>query len=1005
MSLSVRNKIAFIDGSCPKPVATSPDYKQWDRYNNMVMSWLTSSLSSDIAESVQYSETTKSIWKQLNNRYGSVNGTKVFELKRELASTYQGSLDIASYFTKLKRIWDELGIMCSSHANSCNCAAKEGLQKEKREDKIHQFLMGLNEVYVGAAETVYSKSDFDNQSMTSNLFCKYCKKPGHLINKCYKLHGFSTNFKFTKGRKAVANMVTYSEFSASECTSFNQTSIVHVAKNASVVPGLTKQQYSQLLSLLQQSHVSDPGPQLNIMSSANFAVSLPNGYKVKVTCTGSFVLTESIILQNVLHLPSLSTISSLYINSQINLIEKTSQPQVTVSNAYSSLSSLSVSDHLPYFSLPVVSKSPLSTTSLSVPTYWFESGMPLDATTSSTPLSVPFPSDDPSFPNASDNHHSPCDASSSDVSPSPHITDALFDSIPSTSSPSTSVAPLRKSARTHTHPSYLKDYLYKLPNSLSCSVVHPVEFEPYIYSQAAPIPAWQKAMRKEFESLETNNTWDIVELPLGNDEVQRYKARLVIRGDTQVEGVDFNETFSPVVKMSIVKCLIVVAIKKNWSLFQLDVNNAFLHGELDEEVYMKLPPGLSVSSPSSSAPLACKLKKSLYGLRQALRQWVPRSSCHPRCYVDDIILTGDDLHEISALKHFLDSEFKIKDLGSLHYVLGIEVNALPDGVVLNQRKFTSDLLKEYDCMDVYSVVSPLDLNQKLKADVGDLLPSPEKYRSLVGKLLFLTRTRPDICFSVQHLSQFMQTPWVPHMIAALHLLRYLKGTPDLGLFYFNSNDFSIKAYSDSDWAACPDIRKSVSGFCIFLGDSLIGWKSKKQPVISLSSAEAEYRAISKAVAELVWLSRLLHDLTIDVSFPISIFCDNMAAIHIAKNPIFHERTKHIEVDCHFIRSKLTEGFIQLSHVPTSEQLADVFTKPLTGVLHHSFLGKLKVVSLSNLKGGVGLQLALLQAQNYKYKEATTVKSWPVIFIISFLYVSVMKNFLENLQPPLTNLNF
>ncbi|XP_070004256.1 uncharacterized protein [Nicotiana sylvestris] len=232
MSLSARNKITFIDGSCPKPAATSPDYKQWNRCNNMVISWLTSSLSPDIAESVQYSETTERI-------------------------------------------------ICSSHANSCNCAAKEGLQKEKEEDKVHQFLMGLNEVYVGVRNekqrqvnppsqftpkaTSFNvnflnkttqpqlnmqfqgqqrqftqRVNFDNQSRTSNLFCKYCKKPEHLIDKCYKLHGFPTNFKFTKGRKAAANMVTDSEFSASECTSSNQTSIVPVAENAYVVPGLTK---------------------------------------------------------------------------------------------------------------------------------------------------------------------------------------------------------------------------------------------------------------------------------------------------------------------------------------------------------------------------------------------------------------------------------------------------------------------------------------------------------------------------------------------------------------------------------------------------------------------------------------------------------------------------------------------------------------------------------------------------------------------------------------------
>ncbi|XP_019262146.1 PREDICTED: uncharacterized protein LOC109239984 [Nicotiana attenuata] len=282
--------------------------------------------------------------------------------------------------------------------------------------------------------------------------------------------------------------------------------------------------------------------------------------------------------------------------------------------------------------------------------------------------------------------------------------------------------------------------------------------------------------------------------------------------------------------MSTVKCLIAVAVKKKWSLFQLDVNNAFLHGDLDEDVYMKIPLGLFVSpsNSSTSAPL-------------------------------------------SAL------------------CLGV--------FSLIKRNSSTDLLHEYNCSDVSSVVSPLELNNKLHADVGDVLPTPEKYRSLIGKLL------------------------LPHMSAALHLLRYLKRTADIGLFYSDPSDLSVHAYSDGDWVAYPDTRKSISDYCIFIGDSLIGWKSKKQPVVSLSSAEAEYRAMSKVVAELT-------------------------SIHIAKNPVFHERTKHIEVDCHFIRNKLLEGLIQLQHVPTDQQLDDVFTKPLPGALHHSFLGKLKVLSPS-----------------------------------------------------------
>nr|XP_018631258.1 uncharacterized mitochondrial protein AtMg00810-like [Nicotiana tomentosiformis] len=302
--------------------------------------------------------------------------------------------------------------------------------------------------------------------------------------------------------------------------------------------------------------------------------------------------------------------------------------------------------------------------------------------------------------------------------------------------------------------------------------------------------------------------------------------------------------------MFVVKYLVVIAIKNGWPLFKLDVNNAFLHGGLDEKVYMKLPPGLSVTTTSSSSSFS----------------------------------TLDDLAEITALKTLLNAQFKIKYLGTLHYFLGIEVSSLPGGVLPNQKKFIFDLLREFDCLEVASVVFPLELNSKLKADCGDLLAQPERYRSLVGKLLFLTNTRPDIYFGVLHLSQFLQSPRVPHMAIALHLLRYLKGTPDLGLFYSNSSDFTISAYSDSDWATCPDTMRYVTGFCVFL--------------------EPSTRSCS--------------------------YC---------QKPVFHEQTKHIEVDYHFVRGKLSNGFIQLSHVSTSKQFPDVLTKPLTGLLHHQFVRK------------------------------------------------------------------
>ncbi|XP_018623156.1 uncharacterized mitochondrial protein AtMg00810-like [Nicotiana tomentosiformis] len=222
-------------------------------------------------------------------------------------------------------------------------------------------------------------------------------------------------------------------------------------------------------------------------------------------------------------------------------------------------------------------------------------------------------------------------------------------------------------------------------------------------------------------------------------------------------------------------------------------------------------------------------------------------------YVDDIILTGDDEAEILALKEFLDGHFKIKDLGTLNYFLGIEVSYFPSGLLLHQHKFISDLLLEYHCSEVAPVVSPLDLTQKLKAGVGDLLPKPEQFRSLIGFF--------------QHLSQFLQSPRVSHVAAALHLLRYLKGTSDMGVFFEDSSDLSLTTYCDSDWAACPNTRRSITGFSIFLGGSLIGWKSKKQPMVSLSSAEAEYKAVSKVFAELAWVARLLDDLNVSVASP------------------------------------------------------------------------------------------------------------------------------------------
>nr|XP_016467801.1 PREDICTED: uncharacterized mitochondrial protein AtMg00810-like [Nicotiana tabacum] len=405
--------------------------------------------------------------------------------------------------------------------------------------------------------------------------------------------------------------------------------------------------------------------------------------------------------------------------------------------------------------------------------------------------------------------------------------------------------------------------------------------------------------------------------------------------------------------MTTIRTIIVVAVKKGWPMYQLDVNNAFLHVDLDEKVYMRIPQGLNVSAPT----MVCKLDKCLYGLKQASRQWYSKLSdsliskgysvskndyslfiksigSHITIvvvYVDDILLSGNDEKEMSSLKLFLDAQFKIKNLGHLHYFLGLEILSESGGVIICQRKFALDLLSEFNCLDCNVVASPLDVNLKLSIEDGEPLSDLFLYRKLIGKLNFLTNTRPDLAFSVQLLSQFMHAPTSSHLSAAYHVLKYVKGTLGQGLFMSVASDFSLHAYCDSDWASFPSSRRSVSGYLVLLGGSLLTWKSKKQHTVSLSSVEAEYHSMRRVVAELAWLTRLLHELSVTSIFPVPLHCDSQSAIYIARNPLFHERTKHIKLDCHFVREKLQDGLISLSYLPSKLQLADMLTKSLSGV--------------------------------------------------------------------------
>ncbi|KAB1215703.1 Copia protein [Morella rubra] len=224
----------------------------------------------------------------------------------------------------------------------------------------------------------------------------------------------------------------------------------------------------------------------------------------------------------------------------------------------------------------------------------------------------------------------------------------------------------------------------------------------------------------------------------------------------------------------------------------------------------------------------------------------------------------------------------------------------------------------------------MDPNQKLLKDEGELFEEPGRYRRLVGKLNYLTITRPDISYAVSIVSQFLDTPWVSHWEAVIHIIRYLKKSPSLGILYRRNGHLRVEGFTDADWAGSPSDRRSTTGYCTFLGGNLVTWKSKKQTVVARSSAEAEYRAMAYTTSELTWLQHFLTEIGFPTPTPIPLFCDNQAAVHIASNPVFHERTKHIEVDCHFIRDKILNGDISTPFVKTGDQLADMFTKVVSG---------------------------------------------------------------------------
>lgn len=517
-------------------------------------------------------------------------------------------------------------------------------------------------------------------------------------------------------------------------------------------------------------------------------------------------------------------------------------------------------------------------------------------------------------------------------------------------------------------------------------------------------------MDSEFQALLKNQTWSLCPPPSGQNivrnkwvfkikrrsdgSIERYKARLVAKGFDQQDGIDFHETFSLVIKPPTVRMVLALAVQFNWPIHQFDVSNAFLHGILEEDVYMTQPKDFEdVQFPHH----VCKLHKSIYGLKQAPRAWFHRlsmtlfnhgfapSQVDPSLflyhkdtmhafllvYVDDIIVTTNDSTFVPQLLQFLQQDFAMKDLGSLSYFLGIEALRDHNGLHLRQAKYILDLLNRVKLAGVKPYRAPCVSGSKLSRLDGEPLADPTEYRHTVGALQYVTLTRSDIAYSVNQLCQHLQSPTEVHWTAAKRVLRYLKHTIDFGLFYAPGS-ITVNAYCDSDWVGDPDDRRSTCGNGVFLGQNLISWSAKKQPVVSKSNTEAEYRCLALVTAKVYWLRMLLCELTISLASPPVIWCDNISAIQLASNPIFHARSKHIEVDYHFVREKVNNQDIVIRHLPTSLQLADIFTKGHTAD-RFCFLRAKQFVCYppSSLRGGVrsnSLQISTSDDDRDKDKE-------------------------------------
>lgn len=527
---------------------------------------------------------------------------------------------------------------------------------------------------------------------------------------------------------------------------------------------------------------------------------------------------------------------------------------------------------------------------------------------------------------------------------------------------------VRRTARMPKPNTMLRDYyMYS-----AFSAREPESYEEAIASEDSN--AWQEAMNAELKALERNSTYEETHCPTekrlfstkwvyriktNSDGTPKYKARLVVRGCSQAAGIDYDETFSPVVKYSSLRYLFSLAARQNLKIDQMDVTTAYLQGDLKEDIYIKPPKG------TRNVDKVWKLKKAMYGLKQGGRCWnekldkvltnmgLTKSAADPciyfqgkgndtiiiSVYVDDLLIFYSKDKQKDNIKRKLKESLDIKDLGKVKSILGMEVTCKSNEIELNQTEYIRNILKKFKMEESNAVSTPMEANLKLVRECEchrETLDEKVPYQEAVGSLLYLSQvSRPDIAYAVSVVSRFNNQPRACHWAAVKRIFRYLKGTVERKLVYKRNDNQDLKVYSDADWGNDPE-RRSTSGCCAKFSGALISWSSKRQKTVALSTTEAEYMALSVAVQEALWLRILLQELEPGyVKGPTTVYCDNMSAIKLSKNEVVSQRSKHIDIRYHFCKDHVRRGVIDVQYLPTDEMPADAFTKALPAPKHTS----------------------------------------------------------------------